>query len=80
MQAQTTATAPRPWLCKPKHQKIMKKNYTRPTVCIQRIETENLLAAISERGQIIEGDARGNDFWDDDDTAAAPDGSESWEE
>ena len=61
-----------------KHEKDMKKYYVKPAVCVQRVEIENLLAASPDPGQITEGDARGNDFWDDDDTAAVPDGSGLW--
>lgn len=47
----------------------MKKIYMKPAVYIQNVEIESLLAAESG-GEIIEGDAKRNDFWtnDDDDT------------
>lgn len=62
-----------------KHEKDMKKYYVKPAVCVQRVEIENLLAASLELGQITETDAKGNDFWDDDDTAAPTDADKDWE-
>ena len=62
-----------------KHEKDMKKYYVKPAVCVQRVEIENLLAASPESGQITEGDAKGNDFWDDDDTPALTSADDSWE-
>lgn len=43
------------------------KEYIKPTIKIQRVVVEQLLASHSEEGNIPEGHSKRNDFWADED-------------
>ena len=39
------------------------KEYIKPTINIQRVVVEQLLASNSEEGNIVEGHSKRNEFW-----------------
>lgn len=43
------------------------KEYIKPTIKIQRVVVEQLLASHSEEGNLPEGHSKRNDFWADED-------------
>ena len=43
------------------------KEYIKPTINIQRVVVEQLLASNSEEGNIVEGHSKRNEFWADED-------------
>ena len=43
------------------------KEYIKPTINIQRVVVEQLLASNSEEGNIVAGHSKRNDFWADED-------------
>lgn len=51
------------------------KEYIKPTIKIQRVVVEQLLASNSEDGNISEGHSKRNDFWADEDEAST---AEDW--
>ena len=51
------------------------KEYIKPTINIQRVVVEQLLASHSEGGNIVEPHSKRNDFWSDEDEAST---AEDW--
>lgn len=49
------------------------KEYIKPTINIQRVVVEQLLASHSEEGNLTEGHSKRNDFWADEDEASTAD-------
>lgn len=51
------------------------KEYIKPTINIQQVVVEQLLASNSEGGNIETGHSKRNDFWSDEDEAST---TEDW--
>lgn len=51
------------------------KEYIKPTINIQQVVVEQLLASNSESGNIETGHSKRNDFWSDEDEAST---AEDW--
>lgn len=55
------------------------KEYIKPSINIQQVVVEQLLASESGGGQIHEGDSKRNDFWaDEDESFEASSTAEDW--